>query len=168
MSITYRTYVGPYVRCAVETVEVEKQRRACTNVECQNHKRDIWAPEASHCHLCGSPLGDVAYREREDAVREWDVIEAIQERLTPAFGDAYLNWSREHHAHIYVVNIPTTGRDYHLEECTDFALAEITPLQIIEELTLFEVHFAEDLLTLRKMYGMAAVSTHWGVLQDYS
>jgi hypothetical protein len=168
MSISYRTYVGPYVRCTVETIEVEKQRRACTNVACAMHKSNIWSIEAKHCHLCGSAIRDVTYLERGDAVNDWDVMEAVEERLSPAFGAAYAKWSVEHRAHIYVANVTTEGRDCHLEERQDFALVEITPLGIIEELTRFKVQFADELLTMRKMYGISAVSLHWGVLQDYN
>lgn len=166
MSTTYRTYIGPYVRCAVGTVEITRQRRACTNVACPNHTQE--RIKDAFCSLCGSSIGDVSYTEIEDTINDWDIIEEIGEELTPAFGDAYQEWVGEHHAHIWVANVATPGRDYHLDERVDFALVEIMPDMIREEMAQFEAQFAPALAVFRSRYGAGAVTLCWGIVQDYS
>lgn len=166
MGTTYQTYVGPYVRCRVGTVEVTETRIACIKEDCPNHIRPPFS--GKFCNLCGSPMDEVEYTETKDAVDSWDVSEAFEERLTTASGDGYWRWSRKERAHIWHTNVPTEGRDYHLEEMEDFSLVEIKPGQIQEEVTQFEQFFAEELATLRTHYGPAAVSLHWGTVQDYS
>lgn len=123
MSTSYRTYIGPYVRCVVGMVEV---------------------------------------------MRQWDVIEEIGEQLTPAFGNAYHEWVGEHRAHIWVANVATLGRDYHLNNRVDFSLTEITPDMVRQEMALFEAQFAPALAVFRSRYGAGAVSLHWGIVRDYS
>lgn len=166
MSITYSTYVGPYVRCGVGQIERAETRRACTNVTCENHRRTIWAPEALHCHCCGAPIGDVAYTVTVDAISDWDVRDALQDRLATPGGDGFIDWSREQGAHIWIPNIGDIG--HHLEEHADFNLAEITAVSMQEELDAFAVAFQLDLNLLRQIYGREAVSVHWGIIQDYS
>jgi hypothetical protein len=167
MSTSYRTYVGPYVRCAVGIVEVAVEKRGCTNAVCENHRRTLRVADATYCHKCGAAIGPVLYAETRDAVRAWEVLEAIDERLTDGSGDAYLRWVEKERAHIWVANVSVPGRDYQLDE-TDFALIEITPDQIRAELALFEHHFAGELITLSDLYGPGAISLHWGVVQDYT
>lgn len=165
MSTSYRTYVGPYIRCAVASVEVERRRRACTNAECENHRREIY--HNAFCSKCGSPVADVSYADTADAVSASDVQDEIDERMTDASGDTYLRWAEKERAHIWVANVSVPGRDYHLGEWVDFNLVEITPDQIRAELSQFEAHFANEIAVLCDRYGAAAVTLHWGVLQDY-
>lgn len=166
MGFTHRTYVGPYVRCAVGTVEVTKQRRSCINKGCVNHERTLPQRDA-FCVVCGSPVGDVPYTATEAAVDDWAVREQIEDRLTTASGDAYMGWSEEQHAHLWVPNVATPGRDYWTEERTDFSVSEITAEQVLEERSAFTVFFQGEIEALRSFYGAAAVSVHWGIVQDY-
>ena len=166
MSIDYRTYVGPYVRCAVGVVSVTKERRSCANPACPGHQEEIY--RAQFCQRCGSPIGKVPYTKTKDAVDAWYVIEAIDQRLTDASGDGYSRWVEQERAHIYIANVGIEGRSYHLEENADFALAEITPNQLNDEMAAFAGQFADEIAKLREMYSTEAVSLHWGILQDYS
>lgn len=168
MGIEYRTYVGPYVRCVVGTAEVEKSRRACLTQGCQNHQRDNAGRDSAFCSLCGSPIGLVPYTVVELAVDEWDVRDALNERLATPSGDGYSFWARDEYAHLWIPNVSTPGRDYSLDERADFALMEITPEQALEERAAFTVQFQPELTVLRATYGADAVSIHWGIIQDYS
>lgn len=163
MGIHYSTYVGPYVRCAVGVEEVVEQIRACTNPTCPDHKQHV---SSAFCRLCGSPVGDVPYRVVRDAVDDWEIREAINERLTTASGDGYFRWRRENHAHIWVPNVAAPWRDCRLEERADFNLVEIASEQVTEELAAFRRYFYPEIATLTERYG--SISIHWGVIQDYS
>jgi hypothetical protein len=166
MSIDYGIYVGPYVECKVQSIEVTKTRKACTKRGCPNHEREISG--SAFCNLCGSPIGAVEYVETEQAVDDWPLTEAINERLTTTHGDAYYTWGRKQGIHLWKANVSTGGRDYHLESREDFALYEIAPDQIGSEVAAFEQQFARELAIFREAYGAGAVRVAWGVIQDYS
>lgn len=165
MSISYQTYIGPYVRCAVGVEESVEQIRACTNPACPDHKHHV---SSAFCHLCGSPVGDVPYRTVKDAVDDWAVREEISDRLATASGDGYSKWGRENHAHIWLPNVTVPWRDCHLEERADFVLVEILPGQREDELAQFRSWFANELKVLRQHYGATHVLIHWGIVQDYN
>lgn len=165
MSIDYGTYVGPYIECRVETVQVTKTRKACTNRACKNHERQVSG--SAFCNLCGSPIGPVEYTEPEHAVDQWDLSDAINETLTSAHGDGYYRWNREQGIHLWKPNVDTGGRDYHLESQEDFALFEIAPDQPAAEVVAFEAQFAAELARFRVAYGDSAVRVKWGIIQDY-
>lgn len=96
----------------------------------------------------------------------WDVREAIRERLATPNGDEYWRWSEEESVHLWMPNIGKIG--HHLHENADFNLQEITAEQLLQERAAFTVQFQQELAILREAYGAAAVSIHWGVIQDYS
>ena len=56
----------------------------------------------------------------------------------------------------------------HLEARADFEIQTITPALADAERVQFEVFSGPDLAVLREAYGAAAVTVHWGVIQDYS
>lgn len=162
MSFGYNTYVGPYVRCAVEMVDVTETRKTCSNLACSTFGH---YDDNAFCSECGAPVRELPFSKRDHAVDSWDVSEAINERLTTAHGDAYERWSIDNSAHLWKPNTGGIGR--HLDSRADFYLAEITPAELMREVARFTEHFSTDLDTLRQHYGAAAVSIHWGVIQDY-
>lgn len=166
MSIDYETYVGPYLRCSVGSIEITKERRACVKPACPNHTRQI--NEMAYCGICGSPINVVFYKEQADAVDRWDVSDAIHERLTSPGGDGYYLWAREKHVHIYIPNISTPGRDYHLDARAPWSIVEIGPGLVTIETEQFQSQFAADIDVIRSLYGHPAVSIHWGIIQSYS
>ena len=99
MSISYRTYIGPYVECVAPLVDVTRTRRVCTNPQCASHARALPASEA-FCSRCGSPVGNVPYTEREFAVLPYNVADAVDGRLYNPMGDAYYEWSRAQQRHL--------------------------------------------------------------------
>ena len=166
MGFSHDTYVGPYVRCAVAVIDKPELRRSCTNIACAKYGQ--WAPsDTAFCSRCGAPVGDVPHIARRHAVDEWDVREAIRERLTTAHGDAYDTWSIDNGVHLWKPNIATDGRDYHLKSGMDFYHIEIAPRQIEEEIAQFIQQFAAELDTLQMLYGTASVAVEWGIIQDY-
>lgn len=166
MGIDYGLYVGPYVECKVQKVAVTKRRRACVNPNCDNHKRSVHS--SAFCHLCGSRIDLVEYTEMEHAVSQWDLQEQIMERLSSVSGDEYWRRSREDDVHLWKPNVDTGGREYHLEAQEDFALHEITPDLVRDEVARFEAQFAPELTVFRERYGAGAVRVAWGIIQDYS
>lgn len=167
MSITYNTYVGPYVRCAVEFKDVIDLKKGCVNAECPNHKLDRFV-SGKFCMVCGSPIGDVPYTERKEAVDRWEVSEEIDQRFSDPGGDGYYRWVEENKAHLWLPNIDAgIPRNGHLESQEVFALADIQAADIQTETEQFTTFFAAELALLRSRYGEAAVSIHWGIIQHY-
>lgn len=164
MSFNYRTYVGPYVRCAVGQVPATQLQITCLNSSCENHGKGQRTP---FCSLCGGKVGTLPHTVLEDAVDDGALQEEIDEQLVTASGDDYWRWSQVQHAHIWLPNIGTDGRDYHLEERDPWMLAEITSAQVDQEMIAFQVQFDAGLAALRDAYGHDAVALHWGILQDY-
>jgi len=165
MSIDRGIYVGPYVECRVETVQVTKTRKACTNRTCQNHTRII---SAAFCGLCGSPVKPVEYVTPEHSVDQWAMVEAISERLSSASGDAYSEWSETHNLHLWKPNKHMEGREMHLDPHEDFRADPVTPEMVIQEMTLFTLQFSAELAKFQEVYGETAVQVKWGVIQDYT
>lgn len=162
MSIDYSTYVGPYARCAAAQEPKTQLRIACLNPQCASHAQ---GQRTKFCSLCGSPVGTVPHTVLDDAVSEWDVRESIDERLCTPGGDAYYEWKRTEHAHLWKPNIGKIGR--RLDGREAFNLDEIATEQPAREIAQFQEFFAADLETLRAAYGAGAVTLHWGVIQDY-
>lgn len=165
MSIDYRTYVGPYVRCAVGTKEIQALRIACPNAECPNHTREMRTP---YCDRCGARVGSVEHTVTVDAVDVWDMREALNDTLATPSGDAYMRWAEANHAHLWISNVAVPMRDPHLESRVDFALFEITSTRVVAELDTFRRQFQNEILQLIAAYGGDAVTLHWGIVQDYS
>ena len=165
MSIDYGTYVGPYVRCAVGTKEIQALRIACPNPECLNYACELRTP---YCHLCGKQVGSVTHTVTVDAVDVWDMRETIDDALTTPSGDAYMHWAEASRAHLWIPNRAMPGRDPHLESRVDFALVAIEPGQIQAELDAFRRQFQHQILQLIAAYGVDVVTLHWGIIQDYS
>lgn len=166
MSISYSTYVGPYVRCTVGTTETTEQIRGCTNRGCPNHQHHF--RQDAYCNLCGSLIGNVPHSIVRDAVDSWSLRDAINEQLVTASGDGYFDWGREGHAHIWVPNVDVPWRDCHLEERVDFSLVEIKAEQVSTEIDAFSMRFRHELEIFRQNYGADAVSICWGIVQDYN
>lgn len=166
MGIDYGIYAGPYVRCAVRLEPVTKLHISCPNVECKNHGDALRTP---FCNLCGSKVATLKHIEMAEAVDTWDVSEAINERLATAHGDAYHGrWSQENHAHLWMPNKPLELVAGHLDAREAFALFTIEPRTIELELARFQGAFQDDLDYLRTVYGVDAVTLHWGIIQDYT
>lgn len=167
MGISYKTYVGPYVRCVVEFKDVEKTRRACPNTACKSYGETRFA-QGEFCAKCGTPIGDVSYTERIEAVDRWEVSEEIDQHLCDPGGDGYIRWVEANKAHLWKPNIDAgIARDGHLESRVDFALSEIQAAEIQTEIERFTQFFAQELAHFRSRYGADVVSIHWGVIQDY-
>lgn len=164
MSISYETYVGPYVRCAVGTKEEKQAYISCPNAECPNHGMALRTP---YCEKCGAKVQSLTRTFTAEAVDAWDVREKIDDRLTIPGGDAHMTWCEENHAHLWMPNVPTPWRDGHLEERADFFLQEIQIGEPAGEMLAFADFFAPELTTLRATYGVNAVSIHWGIIQYY-
>lgn len=165
MSFNYRTYVGPYVRCAVEQVPATQLQTTCLNSSCANHGKGQRTP---FCSLCGGKVGTVPHTVLKDAVDDGAIQEQIDEHLVTASGDDYWRWTQAEHAHIWLSNVGTNGRDYHLEERDPWMLAEITSAQIDQEMVAFLLQFQDEINALQNAYGSDAVKMHWGIIQDYS
>ena len=165
MSITYRAYVGPYVRCAVTMVDTPQTRNACLNPSCTMHDRYSSAP---FCHLCGSKNGEIAYIEQKPSVDQWDIQERPLWRLAGLSGDGYDTWMRESLAQIWIPNHRTLWRDGHLENRVDFSLEPITAEQVTTEQSAFQDFFAAEMAVLIVQYGADNVTVEWGVIQDYN
>lgn len=165
MSISYSTYVGPYVRCVAQLRETTEDRRSCPTPRCRNH--GVYMP-AGWCSACGSAIGVVQVPALVFTVDDDDLREQIDERLVTAHGDAYADWARTNSAHLWEPNVAWASlRDPHLDRA-DFNLQDITADLVRAELAQFESFFAAELTLLRTAYGEAAVSVRWGVIQDYS
>lgn len=122
MSITYRTYVGPYLQCSTTQHDVD----------------------------------------------EWDMREALRDRLTTPGGDAYRDWMHRYQAHIWVGNVAIPNqRNFGLEEYTDFALTDIDATQADTEMVQFTLFFGSEINLLQEAYGRDVVRVRWGVIQDY-
>lgn len=166
MSISYHTYVGPYVRCRVAFVDMPSYQVGCPNAKCPRFARPSSGDR--HCRHCGAPIERVTVTEQRAAVDAWALVDAIGQTLTNASGDAAADWSREQGAHLWYANVETEGRDFHLETPEDFFVCEIAPGQIQAEIAAFEQQFASELALFRERYGVDAVSVRWGIIQDYS
>jgi hypothetical protein len=161
MGISYKTYVGPYVHCAAQVIDVTVVRRGCTNAACVGAYGG-----GPFCSRCGSPIGDRPIATRAHAVDAWEVSNTLNERLSTPGGDAYVEWAELNESHLWLPNVPY-GRNGHLEEYADFALVPLTAGAIALDLTTFASAFADDLRTLREIYGADAVNVYWGVVQHY-
>lgn len=51
MSISYSTYVGPYVRCEVRQIEAQRLHSTCPNAGCANYGTDV---RTKFCGRCGA------------------------------------------------------------------------------------------------------------------
>lgn len=162
MSISYRTYVGPYARCAVERVEKTVMQITCPNVECANHGESMRQP---YCDRCGTRVSSLPHTELTDAVDDYDVSEAIDEALCTPSGGGYATWVEQHGAHLWLPNRRMPGRDPSLEEREAFALFEIGEKQRDAEILQFQITFEDALRELRTRYGN--LTLHWGIIQDY-
>lgn len=161
MSTEYRTYVGPYLRCAVAQKEVTQLRISCITPECANYGRELRTP---FCDRCGKRVGSLPRVTVQDAVDHWDVSEAIDESLSIASGDGYMTWSNVQHVHVWLPNQHEIGR--YLETRTDWYLEDLDPITISQEQVAFQSYFDTEITYLRTLY--TSVDLHWGILQDYS
>ncbi len=166
MSISYHTYVGPYLHCRVAYIDTPAYQVGCPSAGCPRYARPSSGDR--HCRHCGAAIERIPTTEQRAAVDAWALGNVIGETLTRAHGDAASDWSRLQGAHLWYANVATEGRDYHLETPEDLFVCEITAGQIREELTAFEWQFAREIALFREQYGADAVSLRWGIIQDYS
>jgi hypothetical protein len=165
MSITYRTYVGPYARCAITLVDTKKLQIGCANTACEYYGKNY---KTKFCQACGQPIGSITHIEQEPSVDQWDVSEQLEERLTTPGGDEYDRWMRANLAQLWIPNVRSSWRSGHLEEREDFALVPISADQVINEQLAFQEFFTTEFAALMVRYGADNVRIEWGVIQDYS
>ena len=163
MSIDYSTYVGPYVRCAVERVPVTRMQITCPTKTCDNHGKSMRQP---FCSLCGVKVASLPHTEEDFAIDHWDISEEINEALHTPSGDEYYRWSIANATHLWLPNLPMPGRSPYLDSRADFALFDIAESQRNAEILQFQITFGDAIAHLKKRYG--AISFHWGVVQYYS
>jgi hypothetical protein len=167
MGISYKTYVGPYVRCAIEFKDDPRIKEACPNRKCKNYGQG-WHTRGPFCEMCGSAIADMPYTERIESVHDSEIVDEINERLCSPSGDGYLRWIEEGCAHLWKPNVTTPWRKGRLEAQEDFALIDFETLsEPAQECKDFIIFFQAELAVLRKHYGEAAVSVRWGIIQDY-
>jgi len=166
MSISYHTYIGPYVQCRVAFVDTPSYQVGCPNAGCPRYVQP--SDGGRYCRHCGALIERVATTEQRAAVDTWALVDVIGQTLTNASGDAAADWSREQGAHLWYANVATGGREYHLETPEDFFVCEIAAGQIQAEIAAFEQQFASELALFRERYGADAVGVRWGIIQDYS
>lgn len=165
MSSTYRTYVGPYIACAVSLSTTILTHRACTNTSCVRHRQ--LSPQASgFCAVCGAPWGDVPYAQLRPSVSQQTVFEELHERLSHPMGDAYHDWTTSHLRHLWLPNVEVPALRHNPRLATvGFA---VTPLRDpATDIAILESFFCPEIVLLRQWYGAESVTTGWGAVQDY-
>ena len=162
MSVSYRTYIGAYVRCAVTQSPQTERVETCPTVQCQNHMTPL---STSYCALCGTKRSSLHYSVMRDVIDEYELADSIQERLVVLSGDAYEHWSHSHGIHIWLPNIGNIG--IVLDEDDPFLEAEIDAQRIDSDLRTFAAFFAQEIAHFTSAYGSSAVRIHWGVIRDY-
>lgn len=168
MSTNYTVYIGPYVRCTVGRVDVQREIRSCVNAACTEHTRIVWSTDVQFCLRCGTTIGTVTMTETADAVDDRMVNEMVHDALVTTCGPGYRDWTREHGAHVWMANVPRDGlRNFVLEDRADFDLIDLAPDPVQAEIDAFRAAFADELTTLRGFYGATAVTVQWGIIQDY-
>lgn len=165
MSITYSTYVGPYVRCVITLVEQKSLYLGCANPACEYHRKRL---TTKFCQACGKLIESLTLVEIVPSVDQWDVSEELDQKLSSPTGDEYDNWMRANLTQLWLPNWRTPWRDGRLEEREDFALVPIATEQIANEVRAFQEFFATELAALVVQYGAGHVRMEWGVIQDYS
>ncbi len=165
MGTDYTVHAGPYVVCKNEKAEAVLTRRSCTSKKCPEHKKEYHNPKAKFCADCGSPIGDVEYKQNVLKIDQYELYEELDEALISPMGDYYHYWRKKNNIDIWVSNLRNKGREWSFDpHSTEFFAQEITlnlmQLEIIE----FVEQFKEQLKILRKHYGENNVEVKWGIM----
>jgi len=168
MGMSYRIYVGPYVRCSVRTTTKTKVVTVCSRKTCRfSRQSNPVAVKSNFCPQCGAKtLGKSVKVEGEvqDDISSWSVTEATNDRLCD-YGAEY----REEGVHLFVPNDKCL-RPFHID--ADHArfgeVLRVRAATLQQELDWLNAAYEDDLIKVMKIYGEKKVEIRWGVLGEWA
>jgi len=166
MGMSYRTYVGPYLRCSVRTRPRTKEIKVCPHFKCRFHTEANSMPDGSiFCPQCGRKAEDKIIEvegEVDEVLDDIDLLEATNERLVP-FNCSY----PEMGTHLFISN-STKPPGVSLERGDGVGeIREYNGIIIDQELAAFRKRHAKDLEIAYEHYGEDRVEVCWGLMAAY-
>lgn len=166
MSLSYMTYIGPFVECDV--AKVTRNRKVMRCVRQDGLCRSIASTNA-FCASCGNAIAEVLVAEQHDAINASEVsCDRLKEALTPPASNGSLKTSGKHY---YLPNVDRNGHEYFrfnpkqesfvkVVDMNDRSV-EVRPSQ---QMDLFNEDFRNEIFILFGIYGSGKVRIVWGVV----
>lgn len=170
MGMSHTVYLGPYVECRTQDIEVDAKMRSCTRGStCSQHEREVHDRQRKFCPQCGSPIGEITYKTKEKNVKAHYLREEIKEALANLGQGSTLFHGRSNDGldtwiSNYRAGTPE-GRDYSPNsEC----VFEVNEDMIEGDLGHFRNFYKETLAIFEEKYGKGNVAVKWGLIQYWS
>lgn len=149
MGTYWTVYFGPVLLCKNRHVDVTISQMKC--LEC-NLEID-----AKFCSKCGSEVQLVDTIKQQKAVKNWEVSEAIKERLQEV--GTWLN-SEDKLSDIWISNMAS---NFNIDD--DEFNVSVNSLKVRESLEKFLQEYGEECVTLREAYGKENVELDFRLLR---
>lgn len=172
MSITYRAYCGPYLRCTKTFTTVEDKHAGCVNNGCPRQNKKSTS-NIKFCPQCGTAIGLFVVQTK---VQVGDSLDELFDGDNP-FCNVFTESGPKSLYHKYDILVSNRRQEYDSncededtsrqffvfigdkEVCQD--LTEIDPKVEIAE---FEQKNIKEIAKLREVYGQNEVVVLWGFL----
>jgi len=154
MSTSYNTYVGPYIKIYNPELYTTIVIKGCAWNKCEKYKI---LSHSNYCSMCGNPIIEVEVPSITKKIK-LNVYTELNEKLY----NPYTEYSPKHlkDYDIYIPNIK--GYGYHpTDETYEF---EMIDGDIHNVLCNFNMSMEDEIIILKKKFGIPNVKTQYGVL----
>jgi hypothetical protein len=165
MGISSSLYVGPYVECTTQDIEVDAKMRSCTRDSCSMYEREVHDKSKKFCPQCGSPIDNVTYKTKQKNVQAHYLIEEIDQDLSLVQYDSFFSQRSKDGTDTWIANKKFCERRCWVN---DSCATELTQEMMVKEVLLFCTEFEEALAVFHKKYGKDNVTVKWGLIYYYS
>lgn len=172
MSMSYSSYLGPYVRCKTHKVVSKQQKKRCSNKKCPEFKHFDSFSKAKFCGVCGSPIETFEIDVSVPNIQSDDVrLNLLNEALCEPAGDSFYFWMEKNDVHIWLANrlvATAKGRQRYIIDSEEISLTPVSPESLQGEIKDFQSFYEKELVILRQEYGEENVEIQWGLIHDIS
>jgi len=152
MSVSYNTYIGPYIEVHNPPRDIKHTYYSCVNNLCNNYKK----PNSdAFCSKCGGTICKFTIPIK--ASIKFDIAEEFNDRLA----EINLEYPSPELFHYYISNKNGIGAGITIGYDT------VTPIyekMIFNKTQEMEKKFANEITRLREVFGKDKVSIKWGVI----
>lgn len=165
MGIDYTVYVGPFLKCKNAKVDGERTIRTCTKPSCKQNKKESWDRDKKFCEECGSPIGDVVIKVKQDKVdcdpsivNDKLMIYRLDAKDAHGYDVWISNQYRQNRGKVreFSFDPKSDGEQY----------VEISIEMIRDEMQEFVQQFEKQIDKLTRLYGEDNVELKWGLIHE--
>lgn len=144
-------YVGPYLRCLNDYVNVTSMKKTCANPNCNQYKTSIWITTAKFCQTCGSPIKKRALTEKSSPnLNRHHRLSKISWSKFIVLGPK--NGCMEETEETYFIPYNPPLNSYLVQYSIDEDPIPLESVDIEKQKNVFLQHYAKELVVLKEVY----------------